>query len=115
MDEVTNNILQSIKKKLGIEPEDTNFDAEITMHINMALSICYQLGIGPQDHPFRITGEDETWDEFVSNDTIDAVKDYVFVKVKIIFDPPTSSFVLESYKELAKEFEWRGNVNAETP
>ena len=115
MDEVTNSILQSIKKKLGIEPEDTNFDAEIIMHINMALGICYQLGIGPQDHPFRITGTDETWDEFVSNDTIDAVRDYVFVKVKIIFDPPTSSFVLESYKELAKEFEWRGNVNAETP
>ena len=115
MDEVTNSILQSTKKKLGIEPEDTNFDSEIIMHINMALGICKQLGIGPQDHPFRITGKDETWDEFVSNDTIDAVRDYVFVKVKIIFDPPTSSFVLESYKELAKEFEWRGNVDAETP
>ena len=115
MDEVTNSILQSIKKKLGIEPEDTNFDDEITMHINMALGVCFQLGIGPKDHPFRITDKDETWDEFVSNDTIDVVKDYVFVKVKIIFDPPTSSFVLESYKELAKEFEWRGNVDAETP
>lgn len=109
------SILNSIKKKLGIEPEDENFDTELIMHINSTFGICYQLGVGPKDKPYRITDESNTWDEFMQGDQIDTVQDYIFAKVKIIFDPPTSSFVLAAYQDLAKEFEWRCNVDAETP
>ena len=115
MDEVMNSILNSIKKKLGIEPDDKNFDTELIMHINSAFGICFQLGVGPKKSPYRITDDSNTWDEFMQGNQIETIKDYIFAKVKIIFDPPTSSFVLESYKELAREFEWRCNVDAETP
>ena len=109
------SILNSIKKMLGIEPDDVHFDAELVMHINTVLGRLFQLGVGPKDSPYKITGSGETWDEFIQDDQIETVKGYIFAKVKIIFDPPSSSFVLESYKDLAKEFEWCCNVDAETP
>lgn len=109
------SILNSIKKKLGIESSDTNFDDELIFHINSVLGICYQLGVGPKDKPYRIIDASNTWYDFMQGDQIDTVQDYVFAKVKIIFDPPTSSFVLAAYQDLAKEFEWRCNVDAETP
>lgn len=109
------SILNSIKKKLGIEPQDENFDTELIMHINSAFGICYQLGVGPKDRPYRITDQNNIWSEFMQGDQIDTIQDYIFAKVKIIFDPPTSSFVLAAYQDLVKEFEWRCNVDAETP
>lgn len=109
------SILNSIKKLLGPEEDYTHFDKDLIFHINSAFGILFQLGVGPKDKPFRISGAEETWDEFLQGDQIETVKDYIFAKVKIIFDPPSSSFVLESYKDLAKEFEWRCNVDSETP
>lgn len=108
-----NSILNSIKGLLGIMPDDKSFDMEIILHINSVFSILTQLGIGPKDG-FRITDEDDLWSDFLSDEKrLATVKDYMFMKVKIIFDPPTNGSLLESYKELIKEFEWRAYIEAE--
>lgn len=109
------SILTSIKKMLGIEADYTHFDPELILFINSALGVCFQIGVGPTDKPFVIEGADETWDDFINGDQIQTVKTYIFEKVKVVFDPPQSSAVLNAYKEDIKEFEWRGNVDAETP
>lgn len=108
------SILNSVKKMLGIEADDTSFDEELILHINSVLGFCFQLGVGPTDEPFVITGASEIWSDFVPDDQIVSVKTYVFIKVKLIFDPPATSFVLSSYQDLAREFEWRCNVDSET-
>ena len=109
------SILLSIKKALGIEDDYEHFDQELIFFINSVFGILFQLGVGQKTEPFKISGEDEIWDDFIYGDQIETVKSYIFAKVKLLFDPPTSSFVLESYKDLIKEFEWRCNVDAETP
>lgn len=109
-----NSILNSIKGLLGIMPDDKSFDLEIILHINSVFSILRQLGVG-SENGFRITDEDDQWSDFLSDEIrLAAVKDYMFMKVKIIFDPPASSALLESYKELIKEFEWRAYIEADT-
>lgn len=108
------SILTSIKKMLGIDEEYEQFDPELIMFINSAFGILFQLGVGPTDAPFKIESSGESWDEFIQEDQIETVKSYVFMKVKLMFDPPSSSFVLSSYQDLIKEFEWRCNVDAET-
>lgn len=110
------SILNSIKKMLGIEADYKHFDPELIIFINSALGICFQLGVGDDKlTPFVIKDENDLWEDFISNDQIETVKSYVFMKVKLLFDPPTSSAVLSSYQELIKEFEWRCNVDSETP
>lgn len=108
------SILTSIKKMLGIDEEYEQFDPELIMFINSAFGILFQLGVGPKDEMYKIDGSGNTWDEFIPEDQIETVKSYVFMKVKLMFDPPSSSFVLSSYQDLIKEFEWRCNVDAET-
>lgn len=108
------SILTSIKKMLGIDEEYEQFDPELIMFINSTFGILFQLGVGPKDVPFKIESSEESWDEFIQEDQIETVKSYVFMKVKLMFDPPSSSFVLSSYQDLIKEFEWRCNVDAET-
>lgn len=109
------SILTSIKKTLGIEEDYPHFNDELIFFINSVFGILFQLGVGPKTEPFKITGSDETWDEFLVGNQIETVKSYIFAKVKLMFDPPSSSFVLASYQDLVKEFEWRCNVDAETP
>ena len=105
------SILVSIKKLLGLGVEYTPFDPDIIMHINSALMAMNQLGIGPAE-PFFITGAGETWSEFVDRN-VEAVKTAIFIRVKIVFDPPSSSFALEALKEQLKEYEWRLNVQVD--
>ena len=106
------SILISIKKKLGVDAGYTHFDDDIIISINSAFMILNQLGVGP-DCPFMITGPYEEWSDFIKEGSLEGVKDYVYMKVKLIFDPPSSSFVLDSYKKLIDEFEWRMNVMVE--
>ena len=106
------SILQSIKKMLGISEEYKNFDVDIIMHINSVLMILTQLGIGPPEG-FSISDDQPIWTDFVGEKKVEAVKSYVFMKVKLLFDPPTRSSVLESYNRLINELEWRLNVQAE--
>lgn len=108
------SILTSIKKLLGISEEYEHFDPDIIMHINSAFMILNQLGVGPSEG-FSIEDETSTWTDFVSDMTkVEAVKSYIHLKVKLLFDPPTSSAVIESYNRMISEFEWRLNVAAET-
>lgn len=103
------SILTSIKKLLGIAEEYEHFDNDIIMHINSVFTILNQLGVGPAEG-FFIEDDSSTWDEFIEDLTkLQAVKSYVFMKVKLLFDPPTSSAVTDSYNRLITEFEWRLN------
>lgn len=107
------SILQSVKKGLGIPLEDDGFDAELIIHINTALMILTQLGVGPNGGVF-ITNQEDSWTSVIEgNLDLEMVKTYVILRVKLIFDPPSSSFVLESIKNQLQEFEWRLNVQVE--
>lgn len=109
------SILTSIKKLLGITEEYVHFDADIIMHINSVLSTLAQIGVGPSDG-FVITGDVETWDDFIpESQNFENVKQYVYLSVKLVFDPPTQSSVLDSYQRQIDKLEWRLNVAAETP
>lgn len=108
------SILTSIKKLLGIEEDYVHFDADIIMHINSVLSILTQLGVGPSEG-YSIKDANATWDEFISDSTrLELVKTYVYLKVRLMFDPPSSSSAIESMKELINELEFRIMVVVET-
>lgn len=109
------SILTSIKKLLGISEEYVHFDVDIIMHINSVFMVLAQLGVGPPDG-FTITGKYENWNDFIKDDDtkIEAVKTYVYQKVRLLFDPPTSSAHLEALQRSIAEFEWRLNVAAES-
>ena len=103
------SILLTVKKALGIVEEYRYFDADIIMHINGILMILNQLGIGPKEG-FSIKDETDSWDDFCDLRYIEAVKPYVCMRVRLLFDPPTTSFVLSSLENQIKEYEWRLNV-----
>ena len=112
------SILTSIKKLLGIDESYTQFDTDLIMHINSVFMILSQLGIGPSTL-FLIQDEYSTWDEFIEEgdsqyEKMELVKSYMYLKVKLLFDPPISSAVMESTNRMISEFEWRLNVAAET-
>ncbi|MDR1753380.1 MAG: hypothetical protein LBR74_00535 [Eubacterium sp.] len=108
------SILTSIKKMLGIEEDYTHFDVDIIMHINSALSILTQLGVGSQEG-FSIHDETALWADFALTDSkLDSIKSYTYMKVKLFFDPPQSSAVIESINRSISELEWRIQVAAES-
>ena len=102
-----NSILNTIKSMLlGSGMDVTDFDTDLIVLINSTLSNMIQLGVS--DKQFRITGPSETWDQLITNENILAsVKEYIYIRAKLLFDPPTSSIVMEAYKEILKEDEWR--------
>lgn len=101
------SILTSIKKLLGIAEEYEHFDADLIMHINSAFSILTQLGVGPSEG-FSIEDEVAVWTDFIPEKSkIEFVKSYIHLKVKLLFDPPLSSAVIESMNRLISELEWR--------
>ena len=108
------SILTSIKKLLGIAEDYTHFDADLIMHINSVFTILTQLGVGPSEG-FRIEDELATWNDFLQTESVlfDSVKSYMHLKVKLLFDPPLSGTVMESYNRMISEFEWRLNVTAD--
>lgn len=112
--ETTESILTSIKKLLGIEAGYTHFDADIIMHINSVFSILTQMGVGPADG-FSIEGAEETWDRFINGipNSFSMVKSYVYLKVRLLFDPPLSSAAIESINRQISELEWRLFVAAD--
>jgi hypothetical protein len=107
------SILASVKQQLGITPDNEDFDNQIIMHINSVFMILTQLGVGPSEG-FIIEDDSSTWDEFIANPMeLQGVKSYIFMKVKLLFDPPDRSGVLSAYNDLIKEFEWRLNADAD--
>lgn len=107
------SILTTIKKMLGIDSSYEHFDTDIIININSVLMTLQQLGVGPEDG-FSIEGSSEKWGDFIEHrKDLEATKTYIYLKVKLLFDPPTNSFSIDSYERQAKEFEWRLNVQAE--
>lgn len=109
------SILTSIKKLLGITSEDKNFDVDIIMHINTVFMILTQLGVGPPKG-FFIEDESSKWNEFLPEELqIESVKSYMYLKVRLLFDPPLSSAVIESINRSIGELEWRILVAVDPP
>lgn len=107
------SILTSIKKLLGITEEYKHFDADIIMHINSVFMILNQLGVGPEEC-FSIKDESSKWLYFTSAKHVEAIKSYMYLKVRLLFDPPTSGTVMESMNRMIDELEWRLNHAADT-
>lgn len=109
------SILTSIKKLLGIAQECTDFDTDLIIHINSVLMILTQLGVGPEKG-FTIGDSRDLWKDFLEDDLskLEAVRTFVYLKVRLIFDPPSNSAVIESINRTISELEWRLNVAAES-
>ena len=109
------SILNTIKKKLGVDVECTNFDVDIITEINTVFVILKQLGIGPESG-FSIKDEFATWSEFTDDDVeLEVLKTYIWKKVKMSFDPALSGAAAEADKRVADELEWRLSIIADTP
>jgi len=109
----SSSILNSIKKLLGISPTDDGFDVEIKDLINAEFLTLHQLAVGPEAG-FSITGPDETWDSYTDNlHLMDAIRQFVYLRVRLVFDPPASSTVAEAINNRISELEFRLNVQAE--
>ena len=108
------SILTSVKKTLNLDEDYTFYDPEITLHINSVFSTLTQLGVGPSTG-FMIEDKTATWDDFLEgNLEYSFIKTYFFLRVRLLFDPPTTGYVLDSFKEQLKELEWRINVVRES-
>lgn len=101
------SILDTIKQKLGIESSYTAFDVDIITSINTVLMALHQLNIGPVGG-FSITDKDDVWVDLLGTVTnVEAVKDYIYLKVRVMFDPPSNAFLVESLNRTADELAWR--------
>ena len=108
------SILTSRKKMLGIAEEYEIFDLDIIMHINTVFMTLNQLGVGPSDI-FRIEDKNDMWSDFISDEKqLNGIETYVYLKVRLVFDPPLNASVLEAMKQTISELEWRLNVEAES-
>lgn len=104
-----NGILVSIKKLLGIAEDYTHFDEDIILQINSAFSALNQLGVGPEEG-FSIEDSSTVWSAFIDDDRLNFAKTYVQLKVKLAFDPPTSTTLMESYNRQLDELTWRLSI-----
>ena len=107
------SILDSIKKLLGIPSEVTEFDTDILIHINSVFSILTQLGVGPSSG-FSIEDSSAEWSDFIGDDArLSDVKSFVYLKTRLLFDPPASSAAMDAMNRMASELEWRSNVSVD--
>lgn len=104
------SILMSVKKLLGIAEENTDFDSDVIISINSVFTVLQQLGIGPSSG-FSISDESAVWSDFIPDgEMMEAVKSYVALKVRLLFDPPTSGTIMQALTNMTNELEWRLNV-----
>jgi hypothetical protein len=107
------SILKSTKKILGVGETDASFDVDIKTHINSVLAVLTQVGIGP-DNGYMIEDDTATWDAFIGTDPrLNLVKTYLYLKVRLMFDPPGTSYAIDAMEKQIAEFEWRLNVMRE--
>lgn len=108
------SILTSIKKMLGISSDNTDFDTDIVIHINTVFGILNELGVGPSSG-YMITSANDTWADYgISEDNnLNSVKSYMYLKVKMLFDPPITSAIQNANTQLINELEWRLNIHSE--
>jgi hypothetical protein len=110
---VTESILDSIKLLLGISADDTTFDTDVIIHINTVMADLYQLGIGPPEG-FTIQDKNSKWSDLLGADKrLESVKTYVYIEVKLVFDPPQSSALIESLKRTSDKLAFRISVAPE--
>lgn len=110
---MADSILNSVKKILGLPETDASFDLDVITFANSAFSTLTQIGVGPVGG-FMIEDESATWDSFLGTDIrLNSVKTYVFLRVRMLFDPPQTSFLLSALNEQIRELEWRLNVTME--
>lgn len=107
--DVKSSILNSVKKQLGLLPELKEFDSDIIMNINAAILTLKQIGVGPQDFPFTVEDESQTYDDYLGLNSPETpyVKMYLFYKTKVSFDPPQNSIVMNAYEKNIAEIESR--------
>ena len=109
----SSSILESIKKLLGIAEHDEGFDPELKDLINAEFLTLHQLGIGPEEG-FSIASPDDKWDSYTTNlHLLDAVRQFIYLRVRLVFDPPASSTVAEAINSRISELEFRLNIQAE--
>lgn len=109
------SILTSIKKLLGIPEEYTHFDDDLIIHINSVFMVLNQIGVGPAEG-FYIEDDSTTWDKYLTDPAkLQMVKTYIYLKVRMLFDPPANGTVMNSMKEHINEFEWRLNIAVDPP
>lgn len=110
---MSDSILTTVKKLVGIDESYDAFDLDIITHINSALSTLDQLGIGPEEG-FMIEDDSATWDDFLGDDNrLNSVKSLIGLKVRVVFDPPATSFTLDAFNKQIEELQWRLNVYRE--
>jgi hypothetical protein len=108
-----NSILKSTKKILGLTDDYTVFDLDVITHINTAFSTLTQLGVGPKAG-FQIEDDTAEWNLFLGDDPrLNSVRTYVLLRTRLLFDPPSTSYLIEAYNKQIQELEWRLNVNRE--
>ena len=108
------SVLNSIKKLLGIQESYTIFDADLIMHINSTFAMLNQIGIGPKEG-FMIEDSYTTWDEYITQANESMVKSYIYLKVRLLFDPPSNNSLTESINRQLSELEWRLLLVGDTP
>lgn len=109
------SILDSVKKMIGPSVDYTVFDDDLIMHINSVFNILKQLGVGPAEG-YQIESKDDLWTDFMpAGPKLNMIKTYMYAKVRLIFDPPQNSTISQALKDVVNEFEFRANVDAETP
>ena len=114
MDRMNDSIVVTIKKMLGLDDASTPFDTDVIIDINAAFMTLQQMGIGPKEG-FEVTDYDQTWDQFLTNKVmLGAVKTWVYLQVKMMFDPPTNSFLMDAMKQQSEQILFRLNVQAES-
>lgn len=116
---VDQSILYTIKTMIGGDVESNDFDIDLIVAINSAISTLYQIGIETKNTEtgagFAITGDNETWSDYLSDyKYLDMVKSYIYQRVRLIFDPPQNTVLISSIQEQIKEIEWRITVAIET-
>lgn len=109
------SILTTIKKLLGIDEEDVSFDTDVMIHINSVIPNLSQMGIGPKNG-FIVTSKDQKWSDYIGSSVInlEGVKTYLYLKIKLIFDPPTNSTTIDAINKNISELEWRMMLAVET-
>lgn len=113
MEELSNSILNTIKKLIGLDKGYDVFDLDLIIAINSSFMILNQLGVGP-DKPFSIKGPDETWKDFFGDEEIfELAKSYIYLRARLLFDPPSSGVLHEAVERQISEFEWRMHVQAD--
>lgn len=101
-----NSIFDSVKKALNILPGETSYDVDILMHINSCLSKLNQLGVGP-DNPLVIHDSSDQWSQLYTDPKYGFIQTYIYLSVRLLFDPPSTTTMYEAFQKKIEELEWR--------